>query len=274
VYINSYWEAPIVTDIRTPLETISLPEILMEGEGSVSLCNDVACWFDIAQNVTASWYGGYPRPYEGAEQCLSPYAPCPTPDYTNETGYIESGIVIRKSWGSEYHRFSSFHVPDPSQVLQKKQSNFASLLVFSEERALVAQGLCQGALLPSSICTCSGRTFTYGEMLDTPTPHSAIGVAIYLFAPKQLLATNPETKLKEFVWDIHSARRDANIISPYRCLTLEEYVNTALVETQTFLDNATTIPKSDVDTLYTLNHYGFEVTDGFVSKGRVEVKPK
>jgi hypothetical protein len=261
-----------ISDIRTPLENVDVIEMMAESSTSTSPCSENPCFFGLGSVVEARWSLGF----SDTGKIAATYLPCPAVG-----GYHPlAGYLFKNGTGSDTHRYVSFHAPDPTYLSYSGQKNFTSLFVFSEVREKRSQASCASTngqyVVDSNICTCNGVEFTYEEFKNVAnaTSRSAVGVLIYIFAPKQLITTDPDTGVTEFTWDIHSARRDPNIINPYRCLGLEEYVNSALLEVQESLDNATTIPKTSDGMAYTLNYYGGSVSDGFVIKGRAEVKPK
>jgi hypothetical protein len=254
-----------ITDVTTPLEEFTLLEIMKVSEAidNNPPCTEAPCWFGLSDSVYAWWK--YNLPY-GAH--LLDWSPCPIP----QTFFDVYGRITKTTTAYDTHRSCSFHIADPNYATFKKQKNYTSFLVFSEIREEHGQGICQDyytAADPADICTCNGNTFTRENMPSLP--YSAVGVAIYIFAPETIYTLNPLTGLKELSWDIHTARRDPGIINPYRSLALEEYVNTVLTDIQVFLDATTTIPKLADGLAYTMNYYGFGITDGFSKKGKVRV---
>lgn len=255
----------MVTSVITPLEEVSMLEMLMDSSGSLPPCSEAPCWFSMAPSVFAYWLSGPDGIDAGTDVILEDYAPCPVPtDYIGDYGYI-----IKNGSSKDTHRYTSFHIPDPSYPeYENGQKNFASLFIFAEVRELRSQGSCKKTgvtnFLPNDICICSGNTFVYSELESNTSPYSSAGVLIYLFAPKELFADGNTTDIS---WDIHTARRDEDIINPYRCLVLEEYINTVITGIQEDLNNMTTIPMAADSVAFTMNYYGMSISDGFVKKG-------
>jgi hypothetical protein len=252
-----------ITNLITPLEDINLIDI-MKSSGDIneeSNCAEAgSCWLDLAPNLYLFNHGV--NPTGGYSDDISVGLPCPNtdPDVARR--------ISKTTHDLDTHRFTTFSIPDPSYPSYNGQSNYAGLFTFIERRESRGQYVSSEYNYSVGMpCFCNGVTFA---IEDTPvTPYSSAGVVIYIFAPKVLF----DTDTGEFLWDIHTARRDSGIINPYRSLVLEEYVNSAISDIQVFLNNATTIPKLTADglTAYTLNYYGFGITAGFAKKGSVIV---
>jgi hypothetical protein len=97
-------------------------------------------------------------------------------------------------------------------------------------------------------------------------PLTEIAYVCYVFSPKTLMAQDEIDPSKTNYWDINEAKRSDDIINPYRCLDIEEYVNIVLGEIQVDLDDVPSIPLCGGTSAYPMRKYGYGITDGFIRK--------
>ena len=254
--------------IETPLEIITNIE-LSHHEYDLASCYERECAFDLPGDFYMHSYG-----YVIDNPSNPPYT---TSTFEPQLGTrcMEEGDDMPTASGSttEMSRSSQnlFQTKrDDFHIVQTSNAYFISLSHLHEARG--SNDACMSTDYidygDTPIHPCNGVAGGF----DTK-PISEIGYLCYIFSPKSIMSQDPSNPDKTVYWDINEARRSQDIINPYRCLDIEEYVNSALGTMQRKLDNTPGIPTCDTNSpninglsAYPMREYGYGITDGFIKK--------
>jgi len=280
VYVNH----PTTMSLITPLEIIDVREYRTAPDTSASCSEMEGLYWDLLSSgggvalmpEDSIQYSSYPQDYLGklsalkwfgqSEENLSYRGPdgkrgywyykneFSLPDATNENNLPETTKL-----------YSIFILDEPEQKDPKYQTKFGSLFYLDE---LVAAGV--SAVNMSSWggpaindYFCDGQR--YWNLDDSKRTFTrTLGCVVYIFAPPEVYSED-DNGIKTY-WDIHSGRVDEDVINPYRCFDLEEYLITVFQGIEKDLDASTWTTKmiTEPPLAKGLSWFGYSVKTGFV----------
>lgn len=254
-----------VSGIMTPLEVLPLEDISHYGSGVVA-CEEYACAYAVPGDFGILVYStdGTKSVYDALPLCgetpfdMTDMTRCYIQPSFTEDNYYK--LAWRETTGYSQTGRSDFHVVSDDD----NEAYFISLSHLHEARG--AQKAVSKYVDPIT-STVTGPRYCNGVFgYEEEGPLTEIAYVCYVFSPKTLMAQDEIDPSKTNYWDINEAKRSDDIINPYRCLDIEEYVNIVLGEIQVDLDDVPSIPLCGGTSAYPMRKYGYGITDGFIRK--------
>ncbi len=255
-YTTSYVSVGGINSLVSPLETISLSE-MTEVNNNLNGCNDIDC-FELANELSI-----FGNATTDVRAIYFNRLPCELIIAGEDVEFVSKESTCYSSFFSH-----KINIPNPDAFDKNGQINFASLVSYYESNVKVQAAYMYGV---STTWVCNG--VNYGpDFVDVPETYAqAHGVVIYIFAPEYFESELDPVNSPEVMtyWDIHTARYTNKAINPYRCLDLEERVIEAISGIKKDHRDSITLSKydgSDPDSVYSLEHYKYSQTHGFINK--------